>query len=74
MYKKLIYLVCFVFMLGLASSASAELVAYWPLDDDANDEIGDLNWTLEGGTSFLTDSKEGSEILKAKGFRLQSFF
>jgi len=70
MSKKLIYLVCFVFVLGLASSASAELVAYWTFDYDPNDSVGDLNWTLENGASFSYlpfDSKEGSYTLSLDG-------
>ena len=68
MCKKLIYLVSFVLVLGLASSASAELVAYWPLDNDANDAIGDLNWTLDpNGTSFSTDSMVGTGALRFDG-------
>jgi len=68
MCKKLIYLVSFVLVLGLASSASAELVAYWSLDNDANDAIGDLNWTLDpNGTSFSTDSIAGTGALRFDG-------
>ena len=64
MCKKLIYFVSFVFVLGLAGSASADLVAYWPLDNDANDTIGGLNWTLDpNGTSFSTDSMAGTGAL-----------
>jgi len=31
----------------LSSDSGSQLVAYWPLDDDANDTIGGLNWTLD---------------------------
>ena len=55
-------------MLGLTSSASAELVAYWPLDNDANGAIGELNWTLDpDGTSFSTDSMVGTGALRFDG-------
>ena len=68
MCKKLIYLVSFVLVLSLAGSASAELVAYWPLDNDANDAIGELNWTLDpNGTSFSTDSMVGTGALSFDG-------
>ena len=70
MSKKLIYLVCVVFVLGLASSASAELVAYWTFNDDPNDSIGDLNWTLENGANFCYspfDSIEGGYSLSLDG-------
>ncbi|MFH1883987.1 MAG: LamG domain-containing protein [Planctomycetota bacterium] len=70
MCKKLIYLVSFVLVLSLASSASAELVAYWTFNEDPNDSIGDLNWTLEGGADYCYspfDSKEGSYALSLDG-------
>jgi hypothetical protein len=68
MCKKLIYLVSFVLVLSLAGRASAELVAYWPLDNDANDAIGELNWTLDpNGTSFSTDSILGTGALSFDG-------
>ncbi len=69
MCKKLIYFVCFVFVLGIGGSASAELVAYWPLDNDANDTIGGLNWTLDpnNGTSISTDSIVGTGALRFDG-------
>ncbi|HUU18437.1 MAG TPA: LamG-like jellyroll fold domain-containing protein [Sedimentisphaerales bacterium] len=69
MCKKLIYLLSFVLVLGLASSASAELVAYWTFNHDPNDSIGDLNWTLENGAdySYWIDRKEGSHTLSLDG-------
>jgi hypothetical protein len=68
MCKKLIYLVSFVLVLSLAGRASADLVAYWPLDNDANDAIGELNWTLDpNGTSFSTDSILGTGALSFDG-------
>ncbi len=69
MCKKLIYLVSFVLVLGLASSASAELVAYWTFNHDPNDSIGALNWTLENGAdySYWIDRKEGSHTLSLDG-------
>jgi len=68
MCKKLIFLFSFVLVLSLAGRASAELVAYWPLDNDANDTIGELNWTLDpNGTSFSTDSIMGTGALSFDG-------
>ncbi len=68
MSKKLIYLVSFVLVLGLASSASAALVAHWKLDEGSgttaydssgqgNDGtlIGDPQWVaglLDGALEF----------------------
>jgi len=40
MCKKLIYLVSFVLVLGLAGTASAELVAYWRFEGDFIDATG----------------------------------
>ena len=68
MCKKLIYFVSFVFVLGIAGSALADLVAYWPLDDDANDTIGGLHWTLDpNGTGISTDSLVGTGALRFDG-------
>ena len=43
MCKKLICFVCFVFVLSLAGSASADLVALWRFNDDPNDTVGNLD-------------------------------
>jgi len=67
MCKKLIYLIPFVFALGLVSSASAALVAHWKLDNNATDSVGALSWTLNGGASFSTEAREGSHSLRLDG-------
>jgi len=67
MYKKLIYLIPFMLVLGLVSSASADLVAHWSLDNDATDSVGSLNWTLNGGASYSTDAQEGSHSVSLDG-------
>ena len=68
MSKKLLFLMSFVLVLGCVSSASAGLVAYWPLDNDANDAIGDLNWTLDpNGTSFSAEGLVGTGALRFDG-------
>jgi len=53
----------------LSSDSGSQLVAYWPLDDDANDTIGGLNWTLDpnNGTSISTDSLVGTGALRFDG-------
>ncbi|MCP4614054.1 MAG: LamG domain-containing protein [Planctomycetes bacterium] len=53
----------------LSSEKGSTLVAYWPLDDDANDTIGELNWTLDpnNGTSISTDSMVGTGALRFDG-------
>ncbi len=67
MSKKLIYLIPFILVLALVSSASADLVAHWSLDNDATDSVGSLNWTLNGGASYSTDAQEGSHSLSLNG-------
>ncbi len=61
MCKKLIYLVSFVLLLGLASSASASLVAYWQLDNDATDSAGGINGTLMNGAEFGVSAETSEE-------------
>ena len=63
----MIYLVSFVLVLGMVGNASADLVAHWRFNNDATDSIGALNWTLENGASYSTDSKEGSHSLRLDG-------
>ena len=46
MCRKLIYLASFVLVLSLVSNASADLVAYWPLNEDAIDIAGNHHGTL----------------------------
>ncbi len=56
MCKKLIHLVSFILALGLASSASAELIGRWKLDEGsgttAADSVGNNDGTLYGDTSW----------------------
>jgi len=59
MCNKMICLVCFVLVLSLVGSASAELVAYWPLNGDALDAVGNHHGTLVGGASFVNDTTRG---------------
>jgi hypothetical protein len=65
--KRLIYLVPLVFVLGFANNSSAGLVAHWKFDNDRADSVGLLNWKLENGASYSTDSKEGSHSLSLDG-------
>jgi len=70
MFRKLVYLISFVQMLGpvaLTSSASGALVAHWPFNNSPNDQVGTLNRTLNGGATYSTDSKEGSASLLCDG-------
>jgi len=67
MCKKLIYLIPFMLVLGLVSSASADLAAHWSFDNDETDSVGSLNWTLNGGATYSTDAQEGSHSLQLDG-------
>ena len=58
MYRKLTYMVSFVLVLGLLSSASAELVGQWKLDEGAGTTALDAtgngnNGTLEDGPTVV---------------------
>jgi len=75
MYRKLICLTCFVVVLSVAGSASAQLMAYYKLDETSgttafdssgkgNDGVvgGDPNWVagyLDGGLKFSPESTTG---------------
>jgi len=66
MCKKLIYLLALVFVLGVASNTSAELVAQWKLDDGAGTTAMDAsgngnNGTLQGGPTVV-DGKFGQAL------------
>jgi hypothetical protein len=67
MLNRLIFLLSFVFVLGLADSSSADLAAHWKFDNDGSDSVGLLNWKLENGAGYSTDCKEGSHSLKLDG-------
>jgi hypothetical protein len=61
-----IYLTSFVLVLSLVSSASPDLVAYWPLNGDAIDVAGNHHGTLVGGASFVNDTSR-SIVLSVDG-------
>ena len=50
MYKKLICLISFVFMLNLAGNASADLVAHWKLDEGSGNTVYDSSTYGNDGT------------------------
>ena len=50
MSKKLLCTACFVFVLSLASIASAELVAHWPFDDGSGTVARDVTGNGNDGT------------------------
>ena len=67
MFGKPVCLFSISVLLCLANSSSAELVAHWKFNNDRYNSIGLLNWKLENGASFSTDSKEGSHSLSLDG-------
>jgi hypothetical protein len=58
MYRKLICLISFVLVLGMTGNASAELVAYWPLDEGSGttavDVVGGHDGTIGGTANWVT--------------------
>jgi hypothetical protein len=53
MPKKMIYLVCFVLLLGVAHNASGEIVAHWRLDDGSGTTAVDSSGNGHDGTLLL---------------------
>ncbi|MHC4593343.1 MAG: hypothetical protein ACYS19_00165, partial [Planctomycetota bacterium] len=69
MCKKLIYLVCFVLVLGLTltSTAGADLIGYWPLDEGAGTTVADVsgrghNGFFTEGTPLWVEGKYGKAL------------
>ena len=65
MYRKLIYLVAVVLVLGLVSSVSAELVAHWRLDDGSGTIVSDasgngLDGTIQGDPKWVAGKIGGA--------------
>ncbi|MFC1604976.1 LamG domain-containing protein, partial [Planctomycetota bacterium] len=50
MYRRLIYLISFVLVLGVAGNASADLVAHWMLDEDSGATAFDTSGNGNDGT------------------------
>jgi hypothetical protein len=67
MFKRLTCSVSLFVVLCLVGSSSADLVAHWKFDNDRSDSIGLLNWKLENGVRYSTDSKQGSHSLSLDG-------
>jgi hypothetical protein len=67
MGRKSLLLVLMMIFPGLASNASAALVARWTFNNSPNDQVGALNWTLNGGATYSTERKEGSHSLQCDG-------
>jgi hypothetical protein len=59
MCKATIYLTSVVLLLSPVSNTSADLIAYWPLNGDATDVVGNHHGTLIGGASFIVDDSRG---------------
>jgi hypothetical protein len=71
MFKKLIYLVCFVLVLSVVNNASADLIAQWRLDDGsgtiAKDYVGGFDGTLIGDTSWVAGKLDGALLFDGDG-------
>jgi hypothetical protein len=64
---KRVYISIVLAALAWTGPASADLVARWTFNNNSNDQIGVLNWTLSGGATYSTDHKEGSASLQLDG-------
>ena len=62
MFRRPIVLLCLASILGVVSTASAALVAYWPLDGDAKDAADGHDGTLVGGAAFVQDPDRGTVL------------
>ena len=67
MCKKFICFVSFVLILGLASSASASLAAWWEFEDNLNDSYSSRNLTIAGGTPTYVAGRMGSKAILFDG-------
>jgi hypothetical protein len=66
MWQKLVILLSLAAVLVTTGTASAALIAYWPLDGDAKDAADSHDGTLVGGASFVEDADRGT-VLKVDG-------
>ncbi len=62
MWHKLVILLSLVSLLAPAGTASAALIAYWPLDGDAKDAADSHHGTLVGGAAFVQDAERGTVL------------
>ena len=65
MCRKLVFLVCFVSILGLAGTASADLLGYWSFNEGSGNIAADSSGngrdgTLEGGPSWVAGQLAGA--------------
>lgn len=66
MLRRLIPLIGLACVLGLARSASAGLIAHWPLDGDAQDAADGHHGKLAGAADFINDPERGT-VLRVDG-------
>jgi hypothetical protein len=59
MCRKVIFLISSVLLLSMASSVSAELVAYWPFDESSGDTVYDVTGNGNNGTIFGAQRSAG---------------
>jgi len=62
MRRKLVILLSLAAVLSLAGSATAALIAHWPLDSDAKDVADSHHGTLVGGAAFVQDPDRGTVL------------
>jgi hypothetical protein len=66
MWRQAAILLCLTLVLGMAGTASAALIAHWPLDGDAQDVADSHHGTLVGGAAFVEDAERG-KVLRVDG-------
>jgi len=66
MWRRLMVLTCLASMLGIAGTASAALIAHWPLNGDAKDVVDGHHGTLVGNAAFVKDADRGT-VLRVDG-------
>ncbi len=68
MYRKLIYLVCLVLVLGIVGNASADLVLHWPLDEGSGATAVDMSGNGHDGAIGGTANWVAGQIALALDF------
>ena len=55
MGRRLLHFIFILVELFPVAHASADLIAHWKFDNNGNDEVGSLTWTMNNGATFSTD-------------------
>ena len=67
MGRRLLHFIFVLVVLFPVTNVSADLIAHWKFDNNGNDEVGSLTWTMNNGAAFSTDRKEGTHSLLCDG-------